>query len=251
MISTFSFVLSGILASAAPNVGAETSSGPGATVIDLSMYSVPATTVLATMHRVSLDPGSVAAAGVSLNESVAMLTAAAAALESSAQQLAAADDALGAARTNVDSLERLIRAGQAQDTQAAVAALNAARATLTSATTVRDAVLVTLIEAATANLSNAQKASLATIRTSSPTWGELPAAYRVIASEDTALLDLRGALAAKRIALRANEPVPDDAAAILTQWSQSPAVSTALAAQDANAAMIAASWATSVQPGVP
>lgn len=251
MISTFSILLSGIFASAAPRVGAETPSGTGPTVIDFSMYSVPATTVLATMHRLSLDPGSVAAAGVSLDEAVAMLTAAAAALESSAQQLTAADDALDAARANVDSLERAVRAGQAQDTHAAVAALTTARATLASATTARDAVLTTIIEAATANLSSEQKASLAMIRASSPTWGELPAAYRVITSDDPVLLDLRGALAAKRIALRANEPVPDDATAILSLWSQNPSVSTALTAQDANAAMIAAGWATAVQPGVP
>jgi len=242
-------MFAGILAAAAPGVDSESAIEPAA--IDLSAFSVPAATVLATMHRVSLDPGSVAAAGVSLSESVAMLTAAAAALEENATALATADDALGAARASVGSIERSIRAGQAQDTQAAVEALNSARATLASATAARDTVLATVIDATTANLSNAQKSALAAIRASHRTWSELPAAYRVIVNEDSALLELRGALAAKQIAARENEPVPDDAAAVLSQWSQSPEVSAALAAQDANAAMIAANWATSVQPGVP
>lgn len=253
-----SIVLSGFLVAAAPNAGGSASIAvsPGAdvsatNVIDLSPYAVPAQTVLATMHRVSLDPNSVAAAGVSLNEANAMLPAAAAALEACAQQLTAADEALGAARTNVDSLERSIRAGTAQDTQAAVASLQAARATLAGAIVARDAVLATVIDAAIVNLSSAQKASLTTIRASSSTWGELPPAYRVTASDEGALLALRGALAAKRIALRANEPVPDDATAVLAQWSQNPAVATAIAAQEANAAMIAAAWATAVPAGPP
>ena len=177
-----------------------------------------------------------------------MLTAAAASLEASAQPLAAADDALGAAAADVDALERSIRAGQAPNTQAAVAALRVARGNLASAMTAREAVLASIIDAATAGLSNAQKNSLATIRASSSTWSELPAAYRVIASDDAELLALRGALAAKRIALRANESVPEDAAAILAQWSQVTAVSAAIAAQDANAAMIAANWASAVPP---
>ena len=253
-------VLAGMLIAVAPASGASSdasvasetglggASGMSPVVIDLSAYSVSATTVLSTMHRVSLDPASVAAAGVSLNESVAMLTAAAASLEANAQSLAAADDAVGTARTNVDALERSIRAGQVQDTQAAVAALNTARGTLASAMTALEAVLATIIDAATASLSNAQKTPLATIRASAATWGELPSAYRVIASDDAALLALRGALAAKRIALDAQETVPDDAAAILSTWTQTPAISTAIAAQDANAAMIDAAWATAVQP---
>ncbi|MBX3356100.1 MAG: hypothetical protein KF724_10455 [Phycisphaeraceae bacterium] len=253
MISTINFVLTGTLAATAPasGYGPGTAGTSSPTVIDLSSFSAPATTVLATMHRVSLDPGSVAAAGVSLNESIAMLASAAATLDEQAASLAAADESLGAARRSVDALERSIRAGQAPSTQAAVAALNAARTTLASAMTTRDALLATIIEAATTNLSNAQKASLATIRASSPAWGELPAAYRVIASDDDALVELRGALAAKRIAIGENEGVPDDTAAVLAQWAQSQPVASALAAHDANATMIAASWATSVQPGNP
>lgn len=245
--------LSGILTAAALASGHEAGGAGGMSpvVIDLSAYTVPATTVLSTMHRVSLDPASAAAAGVSLNDSVAMLTAAAAALEANAAQLAAADDVLGAARTNVDALECSIRAGQAPNTQAAVEALQVARGTLASAMTAREAVLATIIDAATAGLSNTQKNSLATIRASSSTWSELTAAYRVIASDDAALLALRGALAAKRIALGTDEPVPDDATEILSQWATVPAISAALTAQDANAAMIDAAWATAVQPGVP
>lgn len=253
VISMIKIVLPGILVAASPasGHGPSSASASGPTVIDLSAYSVSPTLVLATMHRVSLDPGSVAAAGVSLNDSIAMLTASAAALEEHAAALAAADESLGAARRSVDALERSIRAGQAEDTQAAVAALNAARAALASAIASRDAVLALIIETATSSLSNDQKIALASVHASAADWSELPAAYRVISSNDEALLELRGALAAKRIAIAMQESIPDDAAEILGQWSQSQAVASALVAQDANAAMIEASWATAVPPTPP
>jgi len=253
VINMINIVLPGILAAAAPasGYGAGSASASSPTVIDLSSFTVPATTVLATMHRASLDPGSIAAAGVSLNDSISMLTASAAALEEHAAALAAADETLGAARRSVDALERSIRAGQAENTQAAVAALNAARAALASAIASRDAVLALIIEAATSGLSTDQKIALASVRASAADWSELPAAYRVISSNDEALLALRGALAAKRIAIAMQESIPDDAAEILGQWSQSQAVASALVAQDANAAMIEASWATATPPTQP
>lgn len=241
-----SIVLSGLFT--ATSSGAASTGAPitSPIVIDLSEYSVPATTVLGTMHRVSLDPGSIAAAGVSLNDSVEMLTAAAISLEEHVTALAAADDAVGASRASVDSLERSIRAGQVPDTHAAVASLDAARAAYSSAIATRNAVLASIIEAATADLSNDQKSALATIRASSVSWSELPAAYRVIASDDASLFALRGALAAKRIAIATQEAIPEDAAEILGQWAQSQAIASALVAQDANAAMISASWATAI-----
>jgi len=136
-----SFMLSGILTAAAPSLAPGSASLSSEAVFDLSASWAPATTVLATMHRVSLDPGSVAAAGLSLNEALGLLTAAAAAIDATLQQLAAADEALAAAQMSVDALERSIRAGHASDPQAAVVELSTARVALVSAKAALDAVL--------------------------------------------------------------------------------------------------------------
>jgi len=246
-----SFMLSGILTAAAPSLAPGSASLSSEAVFDLSASWAPATTVLATMHRVSLDPGSVAAAGLSLNEALGLLTAAAAAIDANLQQLAAADEALAAAQMSVDALERSIRAGHASDPQAAVVELSTARVALVSAKAALDAVLASVTEAAMASLSSGQRTSLAAIRASAPNWSEIPAAYRVVPSSDEALVTLRNALAAERIAAATGEVMPDDATATLAQWAQMQAVSAALAASEANASLIAASWATALQPDQP
>jgi len=221
-----------------------------AVAVDLSAYAVPPELVLGTLSRTSLDPGSVAAVDLSLNDAIALLTRAAAALDQVDDQLSAADEACGAARVAVDSLERSIRAGQAGDPQAATAALATARANEASARSVCDAILAGIIAASIEPLSNSQKAALASIRSSAPSWRGVPAGYRVAAHDEASLLSLRNALAAKRIAIKHDQPVPADATAVLQQWLADQATAAAVSAQEANAAMIDAAWATATStPG--
>lgn len=62
----------------------------------------------------------------------------------------------------------------------------------------------------------------------------VPAEFRLIDREDSAWLALREAVAAERIALRKQQPVPPEAAALLADARAVPATASARASLDAN-----------------
>lgn len=219
--------------------------GIAATVVGLSAFSAPATTVVATLYRASLDPESLAAVGLSANDAAGILNAAASTISSQGAALAEADESYGLARANVAQLEALIQSGQASNEQ--IQSLAGARTTAQNALEARDALLDAVRTVSIENLTAPQMAALASIRATNTSWSSVSAAYRISAHSDADFLALRDALAAKRIATQTGESVPEDAAALLATWSNDQAVAAAIAAQNANAAAIKATFDAAIE----
>ena len=108
--------------------------------------------------RSGLDPEALTAAGVSASSAATVVGDFETAMVAEASRLATADTARAAAQVTSDKLRRLIRSGRGS--QADVTNLQAAMASLTQAETDRQAALDAWFTAGTANLSQAQTATL-------------------------------------------------------------------------------------------
>jgi len=149
------------------------------------------TAVEVALLRAGLSPEALAAAGVSSDTLASQLASAADGLTPLPASLATADAAYGDARRNRDRLQRLVRSGlgTADDVQA----LADARTALAAAEAQRAAVLDAVFAAATADLSDAQAATLGQIRANAR-WKH-PIQYRVAARSEADWFALSDALA--------------------------------------------------------
>jgi hypothetical protein len=193
----------------------------------------------ATLIRAGLDPKALAAAGVSSQTVSSVLAAAATQMSSAPADLSNADASYASARTEVDQLTAKIQSGQGS--QDDIATLATAQTNLASATSQRQAALDAIFNAATANISNAQKTALSTIRTNRAAW-DLPLEFLVVNREQSEWVAVRDALANERIAVSLPDSLNTNAQASLATWRADPAVSSAKSSSDANLASITTSW---------
>jgi hypothetical protein len=145
--------------------------------------------------RAGLDSNSLAAAGVGSNSIPGSLQGLSTYLGSNPTALSSADSAVASARVETDRLLRLIQAGKA--TEQDVGQYQTQQAALSTATSQQAAVLNAIFEAATANLSQQQRATLSTIRSNGAN-SEVSVEFRTVNRSKAEWLQLRDDLAAER-----------------------------------------------------
>lgn len=170
-----------------------------------------------------MESDALAAAGVNAESAGLILEDLQAYMDENGQAFLDAIDARNAAMKLADSDTRMVRAGKAPE--ADVIARNAN--TLASATASRDAHWTAALTAASARLTDNQRAGLAAIRANPGR--EVPAAYRLAQRSDAQWVELREALTAERQAAERGEPAPAQTQAVLTAVRAEPATAAALA----------------------
>jgi hypothetical protein len=151
------------------------------------------------LKRAGVDAQTLAAAGLGSAAVSALGQAATQHLATNFTALRTADTACAAARREADRLLRRIQAGKA--TAAEIAAYPAQKTTFANAEAARNGLLNNLFQAATAGLTNPQRALLATIRANEAN-REAPVPYRTVTRTKAEWLQLREDLASERISLK-------------------------------------------------
>jgi hypothetical protein len=192
-----------------------------------------------TLIRAGLDAKALAAGGVSSGSVSSVLAAAATQMNSAPSDLSNADTAYASARMQVDQLTSQIQSGHGS--QEDITNLATATANLATATSQRQAALDAIFNAATANLSNAQKTALATIRANRAAW-DLPLEFLAVNRQQGEWVAVRDALANERIAVSLPDSLNANAQASLATWRSDPAVSAAKSSSDANLPAITTAW---------
>ena len=195
-----------------------TSTLPGFEVVD------PAEMAL-LLHRVGLSPETLAAAGVTAQETSALIGHARTYLEENAQAIRAADESFFAAREVHDALKRRVQSGLAS--QADLANLETAATSLTSAGSARDAARSGLYNAAVEGIGGPKLQILATLK-ANKSW-ELPLQYRADSRSEQEWVALRNALANVRIAEQNGEEPSQEAAQLILTAQSGPGTSAASA----------------------
>lgn len=198
----------------------------------------PPTEDAATFVRLSLDPPSLAAAGVTASEVSGIMTALNDSDEAQNGDLATADTEWADARQEVDRLTRIVRAGNssAQD----VTDLNAAKVTLATATTTRDGVLDALFDAGTSVLSAGEQATLAQVRANRH-W-KLPIEFLVIARTEVQWIELRDGLMAEKVCAKIGDALDTAIAQALAAARAQSGVASAKTSLDTNLAGVQSAW---------
>ena len=192
------------------------------------------------LHTAGLAPEPLAAAGVTASQTSDALLRIRDQLPQLAPQFDAAQTAYSDAGIEHDRLERLVRSGKG--TEQDVAALATARTQLRAAAAQRDSATQAFVQ--TADLGpevNARLAALADRRGDG-----LPTPYRAAERGEADWLALRHALASAAIHTRLGEDVPQPARTVILANDALPAVATALASLDTNAAAVAQAWNNAV-----
>ncbi len=190
------------------------------------------------LHRASLDPESLAAAGVTPSEVTGVVQQAIAHLTEHATELNTADLLCSQAKQQRDQLRRTVRAGQTTADQ--IDTYHLAIASYESARMTREIALTSLISDATSNLPQQKRAALGQLRANAHR--RPPAEFRTIERDEQAWLALCDALANERIAAKLGRDIDPDAQALLGQARSHPAVAAARANIDANGALIRSAW---------
>jgi len=189
--------------------------------------------------RAGLGADTLAAAGISSQQTTALVAAVQSAY--SAQTLQSRDDAYIAARQNHDRLKRLVQSGKgsAQD----LSALRTAETTLATATSDRDGYLAGLRTAALATVSEGQ-ATLVTRINANHYWF-LPVQYLVKDRTEPDWVALRDALAVKRISEQdEEEEFAQSARDYLTTADAVSEIATAKVNLDSHIAAVQTAWNT-------
>jgi hypothetical protein len=158
----------------------------------------------ATLIQSGLAPEILTAAGVAAGEVVGVIGRANDQVVSSNLRLRDLQLAVAQAKVEVDRCPN----GNTERLQAAQFAQDAAAAAL-------GAWLQGVFDAATSGLSPQVVNALVTIR-NNRAWN-VPVEYKLVSRSESQWIELREALAAQRIALRENRPVPDAAQAVIAQ----------------------------------
>lgn len=203
----------------------------------------PNSNLVTTLHRVGLDPASLAAAGVTGNAAGGIVSALKSHFVSSPSTLAEADTAYASARVAHDQLDRKVAAGNVSGQD--VVALQQAVANLASATTTRTNALNAAFTAATANLSEGQKTTLSTIQ-ANRSW-ELALPYLAANRTQSEWVALRNALANKKISTKYGEAADPAATQLLQTVDATAAVSNAKANSETYLAAVTTAWNSAVQ----
>lgn len=203
--------------------------------------AVSASDLEVAMIRAGLTPQALCAAGVSNNETQAVVSATRDWLLAHQSSLAEADATYAAMRTQHDAEERKVQSGLA--TVQEVSTFQGTKTALAQSTAARASALDAIFAAGIANLSSEKRALVTTIRTNAASWnGQVETAYLSVERSEAQWVELRSALAAKRVALQEGEEVPADSAALIATADQNATVSTAKANLQSNLASLTTAW---------
>lgn len=196
------------------------------------------------LMEVGLSPETLAAAGLTAPAVTTLIGNAVEHLDEHFSALQDARSALGSARADHDRLQRLVQSGtaSAQD----LTAFASAKTALSQAQAALDAQRASLSTAATANLSQPQRAVLAAIAANAR-W-DLPTPYLVSQRTQPQWVAIRDALANERIAAKLSEEPNPNAASLLLSIRAEQATATAMTNLSANAATITTAWNSALQP---
>jgi hypothetical protein len=193
--------------------------------------------------RAGLDAKALAAAGVSAQATSTIVTNINAYLLDHGNDLSLADSAYAGARTESDRLQRKIQSGQGS--QEEISSYQTQAAALATATTSRQAALDAIFNAGAANLSEAQKTTLATIRTNRASW-DSPLEFLTVERSQQEWVHLRDCLTNERVALEYPETLDQGMQAELATWRANQAVAAAIASQGANLSAVTNAWNTAM-----
>ena len=197
------------------------------------------------LTRVGLDAPSLAAAGVVAASVDGLVADARTHLGAHIEALRNADNAVGEARAEVDRLMRLVQSGLA--TEQEVADIETARGSLASTTQSRAALAEAFKDAASDGLEPAQVAMLETLQSQRDAGWDLPVQYLAIAQSEEDRLQLRSALAHKKISERLEQPVSQAATAYLNTINANQAV-VAASQGLVNLEAVTTAWNDAVHP---
>lgn len=200
------------------------------------------TATAATLTRVSLDPQALAAAGLGTGEVSELVNDAYAYLTQNPTALSSADADYADARRDVDALRRKAKSGLASAQE--VSDLATAKSDLASATSARDSALDGIFDAAVADLSQAKKDLLATIRKNRG-WG-FACCYLVADRSEGDWVKLRDALANEKISAKLGEAVDPACSSFLGSVKGETAVSAAIVAQGSGLSSVKGAWNTAL-----
>ena len=194
--------------------------------------------VAVALHRVSLDPEALAAAGLSPAETTALVDNAWELMGANPEALRIAQDAHATAVATADNLERVVRSGLATPEQ--ITQYAQAQEQLGDASADLQGALNAIFNAATADVTPPQLNLLSTIRTNR-VWGK-PIEFLTVPGAELERVALRNAVSNERISAELEEP-PDPAdQALLNQWRTNPTVALAIANLQANLVLIEQAW---------
>ena len=192
--------------------------------------------------RAGLSPEVIAAAGVAPSGVATMVTDMTASSAHQTGALAVADSTYAQAKATHDTLQRIVRRGQA--TAQEVADLQQAKQDLANATAARQAVLDALFDEATSSLTATQKATLSQIRANSA-W-KLPTEFLVISRTQAQWVELRDLLQHEKICAKLGW-TPDPACVTsLAQLRAQASVAAAKTSLDTNQAAVTTAWEQAV-----
>lgn len=176
------------------------------------------------LHQVGITPETLAAAGANQAQVTAVVTDMMDHVVSNIESIRTAEVTWGDTRAELDRLQRLVESGRA--TQADLTAYSGAQTTFAAADAQRASVRSAIFGSGIENLSTDQRQVVDTLASNS-SW-DLPIQYRAANRDENDWIELRGALAQRRIAIRKGTELRPEASAIIL-------------AADADAAVAAAS----------
>ena len=198
----------------------------------------PKVDLRSALLRCGLGAESLAAAGVSAQETSALVLAFEESMAAQPGALTQKDEGYAAARVAKEELERRVSSGLA--TQEQVAALATAKTTLTSATTARDQLLNSWYTDATEHLSPAKLATLNMLRANAS--HDLPVEFLVKERNEAEWVGIRKALNNERICAKYGEDPDPAKQQALAGWKADPAVAAAKSAVMTGLAGVQEAW---------
>ncbi len=192
--------------------------------------------------RAGLSPRAIAAAGVAPPGVATMVTDMAASSAHQTGALAAADSTYTQAKVARDTLQRIVKRGQATPQQ--VLDFQQAKEGFANAAAARQAVLDALFTAATSGSSVAQRATLAQIRANAR-W-KLPTEFLVVSRTQPQWVELRDLLTHEKVCAKLGwDPDPNYVSRLALLRAQ-PAVAAAKTRLDSTLAAVRAAWEIAV-----
>lgn len=200
--------------------------------------------LVSVLGRVGLTPERLAAAGVSANQTGALVATVRTGLSAAMPMLRTAETTQTSAGTTADQLRRKIQSGRAtpEDMTAFEAARTQHHAAAAQVRQVLDGTLQALVE----SLTPAQRATLAVMRANVSR--EVPTQYLAANRSEAEWTILRDTLASESIAQRSGQTPDPEAHQIVLTANANPAVAAATASLSANLEAVTAAWNQAVGP---
>ena len=193
--------------------------------------------------RAGLDAEALAAAGVSASSVGTVAGDVTEHLMTNQTLIELADAAVANAKQQANQLKRVIQSGRATSEQ--IDAYPGATLQMSQDRAQCQALVDAVFDAATANLSQAQRDTLGAIQENRSNW-DLPLEFLVVDRTEPQWVELRDCLANERIAAKLGEAPDAGPQATLAQLRSDPLVAAAKANLDANSAVIDNAWQAAV-----